>query len=54
MLCVTGVTTLSWFMNIGLSEVQHRGFYCDVNSCFDRKYVEAFYCGNLYKEEILQ
>lgn len=58
MLCVTHVTTLSRFMNTGLSKVQHRGLYCDVNCC-DRKYaiqcnVEAFYCGNLYKVEVLK
>ena len=37
MLCVTHVTTLSSYMNTGLSEVQHRGLCCDVKCC-DRKY----------------
>jgi hypothetical protein len=56
--CVTHVTTLSRFMNTGLSEKQHRGLYWDV-ICFDRKYathctVGAFYCGKLYKDEVLK
>ena len=58
MLCVTHVTTLSWFMNTGLREVQYRGLYCDVNyfdpKCAIQCNVQAFYCGNPHKDEVLK
>lgn len=58
MLCVTGVTTLSWFLGIGLIENNTEAFIVTLIIVFVNMQYSViqsfFYCGNIYKDEIIQ